>query len=272
MRRAYGATAFAAPSASLVKLIQSGRMEQPGYALPRAIGTIDPHTEDADGIIRGGRFEASTATTAPVLGSMRDFMLAFLSTIGPALFQQQEALVDWFALALTLVRLDAEHDWATARAYLAQVLADRVRRDLAFAEYDRNMVDAVQRAHIARTSQQRNFGAGTGGNGGGNAHSARPVHEHPDGRCMPWNRGQPCPEPCSQGRKHECHWKLCKDRTAHRAKDCPDAVQREDGVRGGGSRGGRASRGGHGGGRGGSTAGAPSVISAKSAPGDVKAQ
>jgi hypothetical protein len=222
-RLSYGAAEYAPTSASLLKLVQSGRLMQVGHALPRTLAAANSHTDNADAVfvMQNGRMSAADVVSAPPLGSLRDFCSAFFGSIAPALMAQPKALAQWFALARTLVALDERHDWATAHAYLEMLLTDRVHKSASIAEYDVHIVDSAVRRRGAHSSGA-SFHAPTahpqavhgGGMTSGGIYSfARDV-------CRDWNlRG------CSRSGctfKHQCPWPNCTASSKnHVAAGCP---------------------------------------------------
>jgi hypothetical protein len=255
-RLSYAATEYSPASASLLKLVQSGRLMKVGHALPRALAAANSQTDYADAVLimQNGRMAAADAVSAPPLTSLRDFCSAFFGTIAPALIAQPKALAQWFALARTLVALDERHDWPTAHAYLEMLLSDRVHRAASIADYDPRMVDSAVRGRGVHASAATHgtvthqpaalVGSGSGVTGGGAYAFSREA-------CKDWNtRG------CVRGAlcqyKHQCAWPGCTaSNRNHVAADCPakPAGWLQPSPRGGSSvmsaRGGRGGRGRH---------------------------
>jgi len=233
VRDSLWATNYSDPSASLIKLVRSGKLTKVGFALPRPASQTQTRADFADtGILfLNGRSEATGNVVAPPLQNYDEFMHALLSVIAPALIDRPRALLDWFALARTVHEINREHDWPTARQYLDSALADRVTRRAPFGTYDRRIYDAITKPR----------GGGGGGAGGGrsagSAHypaaaaasssAAAPRAAHvgaPDilpGHCRDWNIGKDGCRRLKCDYTHECFWIACKsgDRN-HVGKTC----------------------------------------------------
>jgi hypothetical protein len=216
VRGSFLATDYTAPSAALVRLIQSGKMTEVGAALPQPVSEThrdrDQLGSDATLLLRDGRITTANSLKIPPLGSLRDFFSALTSSILPSLFGQQAALADWLSLSRTIIAVESHHGWPAARKYLSDTLADCVNRRVPFAEYNPRTMDAVVRfanSHLIQASsrqaaiqpqpQQRahsNFGQSNG--------------SPPDARdncCRDWNF-----ERCNRSNcnlTHECMWLAC---------------------------------------------------------------
>jgi hypothetical protein len=103
-RLSYAATEYTLVSASLLKLVQSGRLTKVGHAIPRLLATANAQTESESVLVlKDGVVGSKDSGSAPPLSSLSDFLAAFCGTIIPALIEQPAALLEWNALARTVV-------------------------------------------------------------------------------------------------------------------------------------------------------------------------
>jgi hypothetical protein len=148
-RNSFLATDYAPPSAWLKALAASGKLTQPGFALPVPLGQAVREREqqgDALLILRDGRVTQSGTEVAPPLKNMTDLVIAFASTIGPAIIQKPAALANWFALLHSTAMVEKDsNSWPAARKFLHDTLADSAYRRVPFALYDTRIIDAVER-------------------------------------------------------------------------------------------------------------------------------
>lgn len=258
---AHGAE-YAAPSASLLKLIRAGKLDRPGHALPRRIDDANPLLDAADHVLTftaAGGMQSSTTVQAPPLRDSRDLCLAFFATIGPALFDHPTALMDWCALMRTCLEMERAMDWQGAQHYLTAVLHRASARGGAFniGTVDAAVMHSVQAAHLQRGRPTQAAPAARIMQSGGAAQAQTQrsaASEFPDmdpAACRTWNMGRNCRcgEPGAISRSHTCCWKECHEADKyHRGVDCSARPASA-------SHGAPAKRGGRGGSRGGSTRG-----------------
>ena len=179
---------------------------------------------------------------------MTDLVIAFASTIGPAIIQKPAALGNWFALlhSTAMVEKDNNNNWLAARKFLHDTLADSVSRRVPFNAYDSRIIDAVTRwarsqnapaQHHAPAMQNRGAAAGGGAPAG-------QVDARAD-CCKDWNFNRCNRAPGTCNRVHECMWLACKaPDKKHRGVECAHKPPPKNGgaVGGGGGRGPPASR------------------------------
>lgn len=238
----FRASLFAAPSAGLLELVQSGKLTQMGAATPLAIGA-------AAALDRAGGAGVSTFqmgpggitsvdhTVFPLVTSFEGFVEAFAATIVPALISQPRALLGWTSLLRSVIAITHDQDWETARSYVDQALARNVEQRTPFGKFDRSLLeDARSIKHETPRKQQRQqqqegrparndshsrsaAGSAAGGNG---ERPTRSKEGHASGVCRDYNfnrdgcsRGSGCPH------KHECIWVSCTTKGKHVGTDCP---------------------------------------------------
>jgi hypothetical protein len=259
----YNAISYTEPSAQLLALIQSGRLVDVGYAVPRLVSSVDPAQERAEHLVAysaGGAASVINTTKPPELQSLAQFCDAFFSTIGPALIERPQALTDWFALTRTLLAINSSPlGWPGAREYLKLRIHRATLRSASFAEYDTQAMDAAKEklgsGAASGRLQHANAAPSRAAGGGGGMFLDDSLQ-----LCRSWNKGAACMKtPCPFN--HHCSLRACTaTNRGHRAIDCvhrPAGWDPSGGSgRSGGGRGGAARGGGRGGGRGGRTDGA----------------
>jgi hypothetical protein len=220
-RNAFLATDYAPVSVWLKALACSGKLTQPGAALPVPLSQVAREREqqgDAMLILRDGRFTQSNALEVAPLKSSSDLMLAFAGVIGPALILQPAALSNWFALLVStvMVEKDNNNNWLAARKFLHDTLTDSVNRRVPFNAYDTRIVDAVTRWARTQSAPPAHHAPAAGG-GDRSAPSGQA-----DARlecCKDWNFGRCTRFQCN--RLHECMWLACTAADKkHPGKDC----------------------------------------------------
>lgn len=223
-RNAFLATDYAPVSVWLKALASSGKLTQPGAALPVPLSQVAREREqqgDAMLILRDGRFTQSNALEVAPLKSSSDLMLAFAGVIGPALILQPAALSNWFALLVStvMVEKDNNNNWLAARKFLHDTLTDSVNRRVPFNAYDTRIIDAVTRWARAPAPLAHHHAAA--GGGGALRNSNAPAGQV-DARlecCKDWNFGRCTRAQCN--RVHECMWLACTAADKkHPGKDC----------------------------------------------------
>ncbi len=153
---------FAHPSPALVKYIQSGKLKEPGFAVPRSSAAAEEaRSREAQGhVVRltGDGLTTGATIKFPPVANARALMDAFVGTIGPALFGRQRALLDWFMLVRTVLAIDARRGWDAANHYLTTVLADSVPDRKPFGVFQERIAEhggpgaaAVTRQTVPRT-------------------------------------------------------------------------------------------------------------------------
>ena len=224
IRESWCGRIFAHPSPALVKYIQSGKLKEPGFAVPRSSAAAEEaRSREAQGhVVRitGDGLTTGATIKFPPVGSARALMDAFVGTIGPALFDRPRALLDWFMLVRTVLALDARRGWDAANHYLTTVLADNVPDRQPFGVYQER---------IAEHGGLREGSAPSSSSSVASVRSAaapapRVYDDSKPSACRNWNKGG-CTEPCSlePKRDHVCMWKACSDSSSHRGADCKHA-------------------------------------------------
>lgn len=148
LAKAYMAPAYESPSPALIKLVQSGKLTSLGFASPRTIDEVEAGRGGESitttiGIAGNSTVRASDTIRAPQLRDSRAFFETLVGVVFPALIEQPAALIDWCALAKTVIELDKERGWEAARAYMQRLLSSRVTQRLPCADYDRSAIDSV---------------------------------------------------------------------------------------------------------------------------------
>jgi len=221
VQSAYDASGFCMPSEELVKLIQSGKLVNPGYAIPRRIGEDFRGKKGRTVLAQDGSLRVEDDQNVPVVNSPLTFLDVLVTTIGPALIEQPRALVQWFALARSMVLLaqNSQNDWSPAMIYLNRLLHERVhRRDKAmFASYDANMVSEARAMSYMMTHQPQSFSVSQ------SRHPAGAAGPRPSALgecCFDWNGGRCHATPCPRNRRHVCRHCGSPD---HFGVNCPVA-------------------------------------------------
>lgn len=130
VRQALGASTTESPSLQLLSLIQSGKLLDASFAVPRPflrdVGSVDALATISFGA--GGPVLNTTKdpTRPPPLASLEEFTLALVSTILPALIDRPAAMVEWLALTRTVLHLSNKDGWPSARRYLDALLRERI--------------------------------------------------------------------------------------------------------------------------------------------------
>lgn len=233
-RRAFKGTRMAPASARFIRLIQSGKLraDQLGWALPQSHEDIAREAASkavgarkifagADGSILSSPEEAQPRTVS----SLETLMLAFVSSIGPALFEQPKALAEWFTLLRTVITLYRDKKWEHAYGYLVAQLADKVALRESFGTYDeRCLPSSVPQSSLSSISTSSGAAPPVG------SHSRQSQSRSSDrdnmipGVCIEWNlftNGCKKPEGTCEYKHDLCCWKACTNKTPHRGRDCP---------------------------------------------------
>jgi len=221
IRESWCGRIFAHPSPALVKYIQSGKLKEPGFAVPRSSAAAEEaRSREAQGhVVRitGDGLTTGATIKFPPVGSARGLMDAFVGTIGPALFDRPRALLDWFMLVRTVLALDARRGWDAANHYLTTVLADNVPDRQPFGVYQERIAEhrGLREASAASSSSSVASVRSAA------APAPRVYDDSKPNACRNWNKGG-CTETCTlePRRDHVCMWKACSDTSAHRGVDC----------------------------------------------------
>lgn len=136
VRQALGASSMAAPSPQLINLIQSGKLRDVWFAVPRpflklhAASASSLATIDFNGAGGPTVNTANDPTKSQPLDSVAQFTAALVNTILPSLISRPAAIAQWLALASSVFHIaaDPRKGWLHARAYLEATLNDRVGR------------------------------------------------------------------------------------------------------------------------------------------------
>lgn len=126
---AYGAVAYQAPSNTLIAVIQAGRLNEVGFALPIKVDGCDAEMDRADAIIALGSDSAAKwleRTTAPKVSSSAQFFRALTLTIIPSLITRPHAIIQWTTLAASVLQVEEERGWEAAAKYLRLTLSKGV--------------------------------------------------------------------------------------------------------------------------------------------------
>lgn len=223
---------FAHTSISLVKLIQSGKLMVPGWAIPiTALEASVEKDRDQHGELiklKEGKLSTTAALRHRSIPNLTSLCNAFVSNIGPSLFNQPRALLDWFGLIRSVINIEAETDWDTAYKYLMTTLSEKVPLRKSFGEFDKRIMDAVasptgtynkgNNSSTSTTSSSSSFP-----HNDDHALSSHITLHADDNYCRKWNLFT-CTEPCPSGRTHACMWKACKG-AAHRGRECKNNPQ-----------------------------------------------
>ena len=237
MRHTYNGPLYAHGSPSLGKLISAGKFMVPSWAVPlTAHEALAAKDRDQHGdmikISKEGRLSTSVALPHRSLPDLLSFFDAFVSNIGPSVFDHPRALLDWFMLARSVVNvMKAGQPWEVANKYLMTTLSEKVPLRQPFGEFDMRIMQAV--APPFNAAPHNNYNSGAGGNNNNNSNNNNNYSDDsgfgptrpsffdlalPD-RCRKWNLSA-CKEPCPGGRKHSCMWKACTDSSPHTGKGC----------------------------------------------------
>ena len=161
IRRSLHAPRHPPAAASLVALIQSGRLEHPGYALPRTVQSVQDDATQQAGVISIVNTQLSSTakyTPPPELKSPTDLLSALVSTIGPALLvHNPAALLQWFTLIRTVLAVNSTISWDAAREYMHMTLAERIIAGESFSPLFHDAYTSVQSLFVGK---QKSAGAG----------------------------------------------------------------------------------------------------------------
>ena len=221
LRTAFKGSMCAHVSPALVQYIQSGKFMAPSLAVPRsALEAAEAKAKEVKSSVLELLASASSTPTLPSrkITNTTELGLAFFSLIGPALFAQPRALLDWFTLMRSVFALSAERGWDAAEEYLTAVLGDHVPQRKGFGAYDRDIGSEILSRACSAPAQQA-----APRNGAAAPYGDRPSHaDAKDECCRNWNYGR-CVEDasaCPMRKAHTCMWKACKDNTPHRGMAC----------------------------------------------------
>lgn len=215
LRKAYGGTRYAMPSAALVNYLRSGRMQKPQFFLPRK-------PDEEDQIVGVGSATAGITLKAAACTNMHELTSAVLAIVA-ALIDRPKAAIAWICLLQSASRLTQERGWATAALYVERVLNEKVPAREDFGAWDvtvgnQTLTDTAFPGGKRDTHTQgaaNNAGrqpGGGGANGGGRGD--RPCQQfNAPGGC---NFGSNCRFP------HSCSRYNCKNPSGHSRLDCPD--------------------------------------------------
>jgi hypothetical protein len=259
IRKALGASATENPSEELQKLVARGLLMEVGYCIPRPLAKAKS-TASSLMLMDGGEIPIQANSTGPPpVPSARSYLRALVNVILPALIAKPAAMVQWLALASSVLELDEKQGWAQADSYQRQLLQERVTQQREFAEPSQACMATLMYAGAAASTVSD---ASMSSHGGGGSQSLF---------CEAFNwpkQGRVCAGAGVCGKLHQCQWtgKLsCAGAPGHRSTECAHRAthgrQSKGGSSGGSSRGGRGGGGGGGGSYGGRGSGASSVAS-----------
>lgn len=130
VKRAYGAVTFAKPTPTLVALIQSGKLDECGYAIPLKVKGKSKEMDKADALIALNAGDQTAKlldnVSAPDVKDSDQFFRALTQTIIPALITRPRAIMQWMALATSVLQVKHDRGWAVAAEYLRFTLASCV--------------------------------------------------------------------------------------------------------------------------------------------------
>jgi hypothetical protein len=241
MRRTFNGPLYAHGSPSLGKLLSTGKFMVPSWAVPlTAHEALAAKDRDQHGdmikISKEGRLSTSVALPHRLLHDSLSFFDAFVSTIGPCLFDRPRALLDWFMLVRSVINvMKAGESWEVANKYLMTALSEKVPLRLPFGEFDMNIMHAVappfnSMRNNNNYNNNNNNHHNHNSNGNNNSNNSNNNNSGPDSRpsfqhlvrpecCRKWNL-MSCMEPCPSSRTHSCMWKACTDTSPHTGKGC----------------------------------------------------
>jgi len=230
IRNTHNGPLYAHVSPHLREVIYEGKLLYPDWAVPRTALEAQAAKErelhgDTIKLSKEGRLSTSAALPHRSLPDLLSYFDAFVSTIGPALFDRPRALLDWFMLSRSVLNImKSEGDWAIANKYLMTTLSEKVPLRKEFGEFDMRIMHAVAppigSMHNHRNNNN-NYSSNSGSNGGDSTPSSRTsfLHLVRTECCRKWNFAS-CKEPCPMGRTHACLWKACSEGNAHTGRKC----------------------------------------------------
>ena len=209
---------YARPSTSLIKLIQSGKLDKPGYAASE--NNAKKAQGEADGThvfshVDGNLQLAKSVREPLTFASMQQYIDALCAAIIPSLIERPKAILQWLAVTRTMIQIEEKHGWAIAVAYLADLLQDCVPQRRSFSAYSQDLLSgltygvtrppaAAAASSVAASAYERAQSPAFAGN-----------------VCRNWNHDR-CTTPCPTGREHTCLYQLqnkCDGK--HIARNCP---------------------------------------------------
>ncbi len=221
LRRSYRAPAYAPASDALVYLIQSGKLTSIGLATPITIEELESGRANAEfthliGMTADSTVKATNTLKAPPLTDLRAFFDCLVSTIYPALVERPQALADWMALAKTMIAIDRESGFESARQYAEQQLHACVHERRSFGPYDRAVLDSVWASHGRRPASAAVAASSA-------SVPSRPASARaPSGElCWQFNTGAGCQWGAACRHKHQCNLVGCPTPQSHTAQNCP---------------------------------------------------
>jgi hypothetical protein len=143
------------PSESLVRLIQSGKLVQLGYALPRplsciGIGAQGPLTVEVEHSTGAVMARQAPVPAAPSIDSPQKLAMALVSTILPALVERPRAIAAWCSLARTMFTIgESRVGWEGAMRYATAHLTDAARSDTPMERVDSSIINSLHWAALS---------------------------------------------------------------------------------------------------------------------------
>jgi hypothetical protein len=122
---AYNGLAYHPPSDQLIALVQSGKFWKIGHAIPRPL-VYDNGDDGSTTLVKSGTSIVAKSKVPPPptqCDSVSSFAEAFFGTIGPALIDRPEALLNWMTVGRTALEISRTHPWKEAANYLSQHLS-----------------------------------------------------------------------------------------------------------------------------------------------------
>lgn len=211
LRSSYNVAAYKIRSPALIRLVQSGKLLDLGYALPE---DLVPNRNAATGegpTVQLGEFtirQRGAGEGATPIRNVNDIFRAFVATIVPALVGHPEALAEWCSLLLSVSEVERTSGWDAAFTLLTRQLNAAIPQGRSLAAVDQALlVDVVLAAKAGQRPQPNNRPQAVASSGTSAAASSG---------CRNWNNGKACRDaPC--GYKHIC---IGCGSTAHRQADC----------------------------------------------------
>lgn len=137
--RSYMATDYEIPpSASIIKLIQSGKTKYPAWLVPKRV-MEEEITKNGDTLFKvasDGKVTTTQQLVAKPIVSLEQLMEVYLCAIVPALIENTRALMDWTALVRSVQQLSRTHSWSVAQRYLTQTLVSKINARVPFGDFD----------------------------------------------------------------------------------------------------------------------------------------
>jgi hypothetical protein len=145
---AFQGPTYAPPTPALLRLIESGKLVDIGYASPITIADLAAGriggSSDADLSVDNGAVRLSEKNIrAPPLASMQQFTFTLVSVIIPALVDRPAGIADWCALARSAYAIEASRGAKAALEFIQRQLTHCVHTRSPFGTVDQNVLLSV---------------------------------------------------------------------------------------------------------------------------------